>query len=96
MPHLRKLDELTSLDDFLTEEGINDEVTIGAIKRVIAMQLDEQMRARGLSKAGLARELKTSRTQIDRVLDPHDRNVTIGTLARAAKAVGRSLKLELV
>ena len=71
-------------------------MTARAIKRVIARQLDTLMRDKGLSKTELARRMKTSRAQLDRVLDPENESVTLGTLARAAQAVGRHLRMELV
>ncbi len=86
----------SSFDDFLKEEGIYEEVTARAIKRVIARQLGTLMRDEGLSKTELARRMKTSRAQLDRVLDPENESVTLGTLTRAARAVGRNLRMELV
>jgi DNA-binding Xre family transcriptional regulator len=86
----------SSFDDFLKEEGIYEEVTARAIKRVIARQLDTLMRNEGLSKTELARRMKTSRAQLDRLLDPDNESVTLGTLTRAAHAVGRQLRMELV
>ena len=86
----------SSFDDFLKEEGIYEEVTARAIKRVIARQLDTLMRDEGLSKTELARRMQTSRAQLDRVLDPENESVTLGTLMRAAQAVGRNLRIELV
>jgi antitoxin HicB len=85
----------SSLDDFLEEEGVLPELQARAIKEVIAWQLAEAMKERGLSKAALARLMHTSRTQVDRVLDPENGNVTIETLQRAAELVGRKLQLEL-
>ena len=85
----------SSFDDFLKEEGIYEGVTARAIKRVIARQLDALMRAQGLSKSNLAKRMKTSRTQLDRLLDPENESVTLGTLTRAAQAVGRQLRMEL-
>lgn len=85
----------SSLDDFLEEEGVLPEFRAQAIKEVIARQLGEAMKERGLSKAALARLMHTSRTQVDRVLDPANGNVTIETLQRAAELVGRRLQLEL-
>jgi antitoxin HicB len=86
----------SSFDDFLKEDGIYEEVTARAIKRVIARQLDALMADQGLSKSALAKKMKTSRTQLDRVLDPDNGSVTLETLTRAAKAVGRHLRMELV
>jgi len=92
----RNLSELESLDDFLREEGIAEEVTARAIKRVIALQLQEAMTARRMTRAAMAEQMETSRAQLARVLDPNEFNVTLDTLARAAKVLGRSLKVELV
>ena len=86
----------SSFDEFLKDEGIYEEVTARAVKRVIARQLDALMRAEGLTKVGLAKRMHTSRAQLDRLLDPDNQSVTLGTLARAARAVGRELRIELV
>jgi antitoxin HicB len=86
----------SSFDDFLKEDGIYEEVTARAIKRVIARQLDALMEDQGLSKSALAKRMKTSRAQLDRVLDPDNGSVTLDTLTRAARAVGRQLRMELV
>jgi antitoxin HicB len=86
----------SSFDEFLKEEGIYEDVTARAIKRVIARQLDALMADQGLTKAALARRMKTSRAQLDRLLDPENESVTLGTLTRAAQAVGRNLRMELV
>jgi DNA-binding Xre family transcriptional regulator len=86
----------SSFDDFLKEEGIYEEVTARAIKRVIARQLDALMQEQGLTKSELAKRMDTSRAQLDRLLDPENESVTLATLARAAQAVGRQLRMELV
>jgi antitoxin HicB len=86
----------SSFDEFLKEEGLYEEVTARAIKRVIARQLDALMHDQGLTKSSLARRMKTSRAQLDRLLDPNNEAVTLGTLTRAAQAVGRQLRMELV
>ncbi len=86
----------SSFDAFLKEDGIYEEVTARAIKRVIARQLDALMAAQKLTKSALARRMKTSRAQLDRLLDPEKESVTLGTLTRAAQAVGRNLRMELV
>ena len=86
----------SSLDDFLKEGGLYEEVTARAIKRVIARQLDALMREKSLTKSALARRMQTSRAQLDRLLDPDNDSVTLGMLTRAAHAVGRNLKMELV
>ena len=86
----------SAFDDFLKEDGIYEEVTAAAIKRVIARQLDALMTSEGITKSELARRMKTSRAQLDRLLDPKNESVTLGTLTRAAHAVGRQLRMELV
>lgn len=86
----------STLDSFLEEEGTLAEFQAKAIKEVIAGQLVEAMKARNLSKNRLATMMKTSRTQISRLLDPEDGNVTIETLQRAAAVVGRRVELQLV
>jgi antitoxin HicB len=86
----------SSFDDFLREEGIYEEVTARAIKRVIARQLGVLMQEQGLSKSELAKRMATSRAQLDRLLDPENESVTLATLSRAAHAVGRNLRMELV
>jgi len=86
----------SSLDDFLKEDGSYEGVTARAIKRVLARQLAELMRREEISKTQLAARMKTSRAQLDRLLDPENESVTLGTLARAAQAVGRHLHMELV
>jgi len=85
----------TALEDVLREDGTLEAATAYAIKRVIAWQLQSEMEKRNLTKTEMARLMETSRKQLDRVLSPDDGNVTLETLQRAAKAVGRSLRLEL-
>jgi antitoxin HicB len=85
----------SSFEDFLKEEGIYEEVTNHAIKRVLAWQIEQAMKAEGISKAEMARRMQTSRTQLDRLLDPDNDKVQLDTVQRAAAAVGRKLKLEL-
>lgn len=80
----------------MRKQGTYEEATERAIKRVIAFQLAEAMKENGISKVAMAKRLKTSRSQLDRLLDPGNGNVTLATLARAAEAVGRSIKLVLV
>ena len=84
-----------SLDDFLKEEGIYEETQAQAIKEVVAWQRAEAMKARKLSRARLAVLLKTSRTQVNRLLDP-TQDITLSSLQRAARLVGRRVHLELV
>lgn len=85
----------STLDSFL-EEGMHAEFQAKAIKEVIAWQLAEAMHERKLSKNRLAMMMHTSRTQVNRMLDPNNGNVTIETLQRAAEVVGRRVQLQLV
>ena len=85
-----------TLDSFLKDQGKLEEFQATAIKEVLAWQITEAMKAKNISRKGLAERMNTSRSQISRLLDPKDGNVTLSTLQRAAKMVGRSLRLELV
>ena len=85
----------SSLDDFLREEGLFEEAQAQAVKEVVAWQLAEAMKKQKISKNKLAKLLKTSRTQVDRILDPKN-DITLGTLQRAAAMVGRRVTIELV
>lgn len=86
----------SSFDDFLREEGIYEEVTAAASLRVIAWQLQEEMKARGISKSDMAARMHTSRSQLDRILKGTSVGVRLDTLENAAKAVGRQIRMELV
>ena len=88
--------EGSSFESFLEEEGILEETRERAIKAVVAWQLDKAMKARRMTKADMAKRLSTSRSQLDRLLDPKNDTVTLRTLARAARAVGKKLRLDLV
>ena len=85
----------SSLDDFLKEEGIYEETQAKVIKEVVAWQLGEAMKKKKISKARMALLLKTSRTQVDRLLDPKN-DITLSSLQRAAAIVGRRVSIELV
>lgn len=85
----------SSIDSFLKEEGIFEEAQAQAIKEVVAWQLAEAMKERKISKRKMAALLKTSRTQINRLLDPKN-DVTLMSLQRAAAIVGRRVSIELV
>ena len=85
----------SSIDDFLKEEGIFEEAQAQAIKEVVAWQLAEAMKKKKISKNKMATLLKTSRTQVDRLLDPKN-DITLGSLQRAAAMVGRRVHIELV
>ena len=86
----------STLDDLLAEEGILEEFQAVAIKEVIAWQIEKAMADKKLSKNKMAELMKTSRAQLDRLLNPRVGNVTIETLQRAAKVLGRSVRVELV
>ena len=85
----------SSIDDFLKEEGIFEEAQAQAIKEVVAWQLAEAMKERKISKNKMAALLHTSRTQVDRLLDPTN-DITLSSLQRAAAMVGRRVSIELV
>ncbi|UWU75716.1 helix-turn-helix domain-containing protein [Bradyrhizobium huanghuaihaiense] len=93
---IRSTAKLTTLDDFLGEEGKLDEFEAIVVKEVLAWQIEQAMKEKNISRSNLAQRMKTSRSQIGRLLDPKDGNVTLTTLQRAARMVGRTLRLELV
>ncbi|QEP45017.1 Fis family transcriptional regulator [Ectothiorhodospiraceae bacterium BW-2] len=84
----------SSFDDFLEEEGILEEVSAKAHKRLLALQLADIMEENSITKTSLAEKLKTSRSQLDRILDPENTSVTIEILERVAHAVGKKLHIE--
>jgi hypothetical protein len=86
----------SSFDDFLEEEGILEECTAAAIKRVLARQIKREMKARDLTKTAMAKQMRTSRSQLDRLLDPENAGVSLETIQRAASVVGRRLEISLV
>ena len=86
----------STLDSLLQADGILEEVEAVAIKRVIAWQLAEIMRAKKISKKTMAARMRTSRSQLDRLLDPDNAAVHLATITRAAKVVGKKIRLELV
>jgi len=86
----------SSFESFLREEGLRDEIEGLAQKRVIAWQIEQVMKETGITKVEMAERMHTSRTQIDRLLDPDNDRVQLDTLQRAAQAVGRRLRVELV
>ena len=86
----------SSFDSWLHEEGIYQEVTATAIKRVLARQVEAAMKEKNFSKAEMARRMHTSRASLNRLLDPGNDAVTLSTLQKAAIAVGRQVRLELV
>ena len=84
----------SSFDDFLQEEGLMAESEATALKRVLAYQIRQEMELRHISKAALARMMKTSRSSVDRLLDPKNSSVTLLTLENVAVALGKKLKLQ--
>lgn len=86
----------STFDSWLREEGVYEEVSAAAIKRVVARQVGDAMQQKGLSKAEMARRMRTSRAALDRLLDPENGAVTLATLQKAAQVVGRGIRLELV
>ncbi len=86
----------SSLDDFLKEEGILEEARAIAIKETVAWQVEQAMVREKISKVEMARRMHTSRAALDRLLDPGNGAVTLQTLSRAASAIGRGLRIELV
>jgi antitoxin HicB len=86
----------SSLEDFLHEEGIYEDATNYAIKRVLAWQVEQAMREQGITKVEMARRMGTSRAHLDRLLDPTNDKVQLDTVQRAAAAVGRKVRMELV
>ena len=92
----KKGDIGSSFDDFLKGEGTYESTQAVAIKRVLAWQIGQAMEEQHITKAEMARRMDTSRSQLDRLLDPDSDSVTLETLARAARAVGRQVRVELV
>jgi len=93
---MKKTNIGSAVDSWLREEGLYEEVSATAIKRVIARQVEAAMQEKGFSKSEMARRMQTSRAALDRLLDPQNEGVTLSTLRKAATVVGRELRLELV
>ena len=85
----------SEFDDFLTEEGLLEEAEAVAVKRVLAFQIKEMMEAQNLSKIEMARRMRTSRAALDRLLDPENSSVTLNTMDKAARSLGKHLRLTL-
>jgi antitoxin HicB len=85
----------SSFNAFLKKEGLYDDVTTHAIKRVLAWQIARAMKEQGITKVEMAKRMKTSRAQLDRLLDPNNDKVQLDTVQRAATAVGRKLNMQL-
>lgn len=92
----RSTGDLSTLDDFLGEQGTREAFQAVAVKEVLAWQIEQAMKDQKLSRKRLAERMKTSRSQISRLLDPEDGNVTLATLQRAAEILGRKVRLDLV
>ena len=85
----------SSFESFLRDDGVYESTQAVAIKRVLAWQIAEAMKVQAITKKAMAERMQTSRSQLDRLLDPDNDAVSLETLARAAHAIGRTLKLEL-
>jgi antitoxin HicB len=85
----------SDFDEFLVEEGLLEKAEAVAIKRVLAYQVEQLMQEQNLSKTEMSRRMKTSRAALDRLLDPANQSVTLQTLARAARALGKRLQISL-
>jgi antitoxin HicB len=86
----------STFESFLVEEDILEEVDAVAIKRVIAWQLAQAMKTKNVTKKAMAARIGTSRSQLDRLLDPENSAVHLQTIAKAARAVGKRLRIEMV
>jgi antitoxin HicB len=85
----------STFDSFLEEEGIREEVEGVAIKRILAWQLEQEMKRQQKTKQAMAKQLRTSRSQLDRLLDPQNASVTLDTMSRAARALGKRLVVRI-
>jgi predicted XRE-type DNA-binding protein len=83
-------------DDFLREQGLPEDAEAVATKRVIAYQILQEMKRANITHSELARRMRTSRSSVERLLDPANSSVTLSTLERAAGAVGKRLKVQLI
>ena len=85
----------SNFDDFLAEEGLLEQAEAAALKRVLAFQVEQLMKEQNLSKTEMSRRMKTSRAALERLLDPANQSVTLLTLDRAARALGKHLQISL-
>ena len=85
----------SDFDDFLREDGIYDDVVAVAIKRVIALRIEDEMKCKRITKSEMAGRMRTSRASLDRLLDPANTSLTLATLGRAATVLGKKLRVEL-
>ena len=86
----------SSFEDFLKEEGVYEETTAVAVKRVLAWQLEQAMTKKRMSKNQMAKAMRTSRSQLDRILDPDNTRVQLDTVMKAAWVLGREVRIELI
>jgi len=86
----------SGFENFLKKEGLHEEVHAAAIKRAVALKVDDLMKQKRMNKSGMAARMRTSRAAIHRLLDPENTSVTLATLNRAARSLGRKVKIELV
>jgi len=86
----------SSFEDFLKEEGIFDASNAAAVKKVLAWQIEQAMRTQHITKSAMAARMHTSRSQLERLLDPEKTGVSLETIQRAAAVVGRELRVEMV
>ena len=92
---MKKQNVGSDFNEFLAEEDMLEEVTAVAVKRVIAWQIEQEMSAQKMTKTAMAKKMRTSRASLNRLLDENDTSLTLTTLAGAAAALGRRIKLEL-
>jgi antitoxin HicB len=86
----------SSFDEFLRDDGLYEDATLEATKRVLAMQLASEMEQQHISKAEMARRMHTSRSALERLLDPENKSVTLQTLDKAARSLGRRIAVALI
>lgn len=86
----------SDFDDFLSEEGLLEEAEVTAVKRVLAYQISQLMEAQNISKTEMARRMQTSRAALERLLDPENHSVTLQTMDKAARSLGKRLRLTLL
>ena len=86
----------SSFEDYLIGEGVETETRSLAIKRVLAWQLEEAMKHEKLSKNQMAKAMHTSRSQLDRILDPENERIQLDTMIKAARILGKQLRIELI
>ena len=86
----------STFKDYLKDEGAHEETTSAAVKRVLTWQLEQAMKKEQLSKNQMAKKMKTSRSQLDRILDPDNSKIQLDTIMKAAAVLGREVRLEIV